>query len=74
MKSVKLYTNKRCPKCCSNDLGVQETTTVKQYYRVKEGGVEIIPFIKNQSLQNYKFKCKECGHEWESEEFPLFQN
>lgn len=74
MKSVNLYTIERCPKCCSNDLGVQETTMFKQYYRVQDGGVEILPFIKNKTLLNYKFKCKECGHEWESEIFPLYQN
>lgn len=74
MKSLKIYTKKRCPKCCSNDFGVQETSTVKQYYRVHEGGVEIIPFMDNRTYRSYQFKCKECGHEWTSEEFVINQN
>lgn len=69
MKNHIITTNKRCPNCCSNDFGVLQVSTSREYYRVHDGGVEIIPYLGNRITRKYKFTCKECGHEWEGEEF-----
>lgn len=66
---AKRFTIERCPKCHSNNYSVLFSTTTAQKYNVKDGWVEEIPFSKIQFWVNYKFKCKDCGNEWESDTF-----
>lgn len=67
--NAKRFTIERCPKCLSNNFSVKFTVTTIQKYNVKDGEVEQILFSKMKCSINYKFKCKECGHEWESDTF-----
>lgn len=66
---AKRFTIVRCPKCHSNNYSVKFTVTTIQKYNVKDGWVEPILFSKMQFSVIYEFKCKECGHEWNSDSF-----
>lgn len=66
---AKRFTIVRCPKCQSNNYTIKFTVTTSQGYNVKDGWVEVILFSKMQLSLNYQFKCKDCGHEWESDTF-----
>lgn len=66
---VKRFTIVRCPKCQSNNYTVKLTVTSTKGYNVKNGWVEEILFSKMRVSLNYQFKCKDCGHEWESDTF-----
>lgn len=66
---AKRFTINRCPKCFSNNFKVKFTVTTTQGYNVNNGLVEEILFSRMQISVNYKFVCKDCGHEWESETF-----
>ena len=67
--NVKRFTIVRCPKCQSNNYAVKLTVTTSQGYNVKDGWVEDILLSKMNLSLLYQFKCKECGHEWESDTF-----
>lgn len=66
---AKRFTIVRCPKCQSNNYTVKLTVTSTKGYNVKNGWVEEILFSKMRVSLNYQFKCKDCGHEWESDTF-----
>ena len=66
---AKRFTIVRCPKCHSNNYTIKFTVTTSQGYNVKDGWVEEILFSKMRISLNYEFKCKECGHEWQSDKF-----
>lgn len=66
---AKRFTIERCPKCHSNNYSIKFSVTTKQGFNVKDGWVEEILFSKMKISLNYQFKCKECGHEWESDTF-----
>lgn len=66
---AKRFTIVRCPKCQSNNYSIVLSVSTKESYNVKDGWVELILFSKRQLSINYQFKCKECGHEWESDTF-----
>lgn len=66
---AKRFTINRCPKCFSNNFKVKFTVTSTQGYNVNNGLVEEILFSRMQISVNYKFVCKDCGHEWESDTF-----
>lgn len=66
---AKRFTIVRCPKCQSNNYSIKFIVTTIQSYNVKDGWVEEILFSKMKVSLRYKFKCKDCGHEWESDTF-----
>lgn len=66
---AKRFTIVRCPKCYSNNYTIKFTVTTIQGYNVKDGWVETILFSKMQVSIKYEFKCKDCGHEWDSDTF-----
>ena len=66
---AKRFTIVRCPKGQSNNFSIKFTVTTIQGYNVKDGWVEEILFSKMKVSLHYQFKCKDCGHEWESDTF-----
>lgn len=66
---AKKFTINRCPKCFSSNFKVKLTVTSTQGYNVNNGLVEEILYSRMQISVNYKFVCKECGHEWEGDTF-----
>ena len=66
---AKRFTIIRCPKCHSNNYTVRFSVINSHGCNVKDGWVEEFPFSEIKISHKYEFKCKECGHEWNSDSF-----